>query len=81
MTPTRFAAGGLAAARRTIRTALVALATLVAAACAGGDRIHDRQPGQQYVCHDGKETLAVSTADMFVHQQHGDALGPCPHDG
>ncbi len=63
------------------RLPLLLLAAAIIAGCAGGDRVDDRQYGQQYVCHDGKQTLAVSTADMFVHEQHGDRLGPCPHDG
>lgn len=46
-------------------------------ACASDDSIRDRQYGQQYVCHK-HHTLAVSTADLFVHQSHGDTLGPCP---
>ncbi len=61
--------------------ACLAAAALLTTGCASGDRVADRQYGQQFVCHDGEETLAVSTADMFVHQQHGDSLGPCPHDG
>jgi hypothetical protein len=46
-------------------------------ACVADDSIKNRQYGQQYVCHNHR-TLAVSTADLFVHQSHGDTVGPCP---
>lgn len=47
--------------------------------CATDDTIEERVYGQQLVCHKG-HTQAVSTADSFVHQNHGDTLGPCPKD-
>lgn len=56
---------------------LVSLLTL--GACATDDTISERKYGQQLVCHKG-HTQAVSTADSFVHQDHGDSLGPCPKD-
>jgi hypothetical protein len=56
----------------------LALATLMS--CAVNDQVADRQPGQLLVCHDGK-SLMVSNAGMFVHQGHGDTLGPCPDAG
>lgn len=46
--------------------------------CVSDDSIRDREYGQQYVCHKN-HTLAVSTADLFVHQNHGDTIGPCPN--
>lgn len=58
---------------------LPALACLAVMACAGGDTIEDRRTGQVLVCHNGK-SIAVSNADMFVHQSHGDELGPCLQD-
>ena len=48
-------------------------------ACAIDDDVSKRVYGQQLVCHKG-HTQAVSTADSFVHQDHGDSLGPCPND-
>jgi hypothetical protein len=42
------------------------------------DSIENRQHGQELICHHGKKTLTVSTADSFVHLQHGDTVGPCP---
>lgn len=59
---------------------LAACVALLLAACAASDHVADRQYGQSLVCHEGR-TLSVSNADMFVHQGHGDALGPCPEDG
>lgn len=47
--------------------------------CATDDSISDRRYGQQLVCHKG-HTMAVSNADSFTHQDHGDKLGPCPKD-
>jgi len=44
------------------------------------DSIENRQHGQQLLCHHGKKTLTVSTADSFVHLQHGDTVGPCPDE-
>lgn len=65
----------LRSAARRIHAA--AWLTLALAACVS-DTIHNRRQGQQLVCHDGDETLAVSNADSFVHLDHGDAIGPCP---
>jgi hypothetical protein len=67
--------------KNAIIMSLATVLTILLAACAIGDTVSDRQPGQQLVCHKGEETQAVSTADMFVHEQHGDSLGPCPHEG
>jgi hypothetical protein len=50
------------------------------ASCATDDAVTDRQPGQVMICHDGNSIL-VSNANMFVHENHGDALGPCADDG
>jgi hypothetical protein len=54
-------------------------AVLLLSACAT-DTIDDRRFGQQVVCHDGNQTLAVSNADSFVHLNHGDSPGPCPEE-
>ncbi len=51
----------------------------IVSGCATDDSASDRRYGQQLVCHKG-HTQAVSTADSFVHQNHGDSLGPCPKD-
>ncbi|MDT8320105.1 MAG: hypothetical protein RQ826_06210 [Xanthomonadales bacterium] len=59
------------------RRLLIVLTCLALGACVT-DRIEDRRFGQQILCHDGDQTLAVSNADSFVHLDHGDALGPCP---
>jgi len=48
-------------------------------ACAAGDDVSKRVYGQQLVCHKG-HTQAVSTADSFVHMDHGDSIGPCPKE-
>ena len=58
---------------------IIAIFSLAAvlAACAK-DTIENRRFGQEIICHDGKETLTVSSADSFVHLQHGDSPGPCP---
>jgi hypothetical protein len=45
--------------------------------CASDDVVSKRKPGQQLVCHKG-HTRAVTTGDFFVHQDHGDTVGPCP---
>jgi hypothetical protein len=59
---------------------LLVLVPASLAGCAVSDQVADRQPGQVLVCHEGK-SLMVSNAGMFVHQSHGDALGPCPDGG
>lgn len=66
--------------RRRLAQALALLMTgLFIAGCAS-DTVEQRRFGQQMVCHDGQQTLAVSNADSFVHLDHGDAPGPCPGD-
>ena len=65
----------------SIARALIPILSAASALCLTGcatDTIEDRRFGQQVVCHDGTETLAVSNADSFVHLNHGDAPGPCP---
>lgn len=54
-------------------------ALLFLSACAT-ETIEDRRAGQTLVCHDGKKTLTVSSADNFGHLNHGDTVGPCPGD-
>lgn len=51
---------------------------LIAVAACATDTVDSRRYGQQLVCHNGSETLAVSNADSFGHLDHGDAIGPCP---
>jgi hypothetical protein len=51
----------------------------IVSSCVTDDSASDRKYGQQLVCHKG-HTQAVSTADSFVHQNHGDSLGPCPKE-
>ena len=60
-----------------MRTILLLLCIAMVCGCVSSDPVSKRRYGQQHVCHDDR-TLAVSTADMFVHQDHGDTLGPCP---
>lgn len=45
-------------------------------ACVSDD-VSERKHGQQLVCHKGR-TQAVTTGDYFLHQDHGDTVGPCP---
>jgi len=60
-----------------MRIFLLLIALTCLCACAKNDSISDRKYGQQLVCHNDK-TMAVSNADSFIHQDHGDSLGPCP---
>jgi hypothetical protein len=62
-----------------MRVAIVLISLLLLEACAMSDDVSDRVYGQQLVCHKG-HTRAVSTGDSFVHQDHGDTVGPCPDD-
>jgi len=57
---------------------IVFLASTVCLSACATDSIEDRRFGQQVVCHDGDETMAVSNADSFGHLSHGDPAGPCP---
>ena len=60
-----------------MRFCLVIIAVLGLPGCSTSDSISDRQTGQIIVCHNGK-SIAVSNADMFVHESHGDLISPCP---
>jgi len=62
-----------------MRVTLLLIILTIVGGCATSDKVSDRVYGQQLVCHKG-HTQAVSTADSFVHQDHGDDLGPCPKD-
>ena len=62
-----------------MRILIVLMCLAVVCSCATSDSVSKRRYGQQHVCHKG-HTQAVSTADMFVHQNHGDEIGPCPKD-
>jgi len=63
-----------------MRIVLFLLLTSLLSACAAGDSVASRQPGQILVCHDGR-TMAVSNADLYVHESHDDPLGPCASGG
>jgi hypothetical protein len=65
--------------RINVQCALLLLTLICLSACAT-DSIEDRRFGQQVVCHDGDETMAVSNADSFGHLGHGDTAGPCPQE-
>ena len=62
-----------------MRLLFVLIGLIVLCSCATDDSIADRRYGQQLICHKD-HTIAVSTADSFIHQDHGDAFGPCPRD-
>jgi hypothetical protein len=62
-----------------MRAVLILISLIIVSACATDDTISERKYGQQLVCHKG-HTQAVSAADSFGHQNHGDTLGPCPKD-
>lgn len=62
-----------------MRVFLCLIGLICFSGCATDDSISDRRYGQQLVCHKGR-TMAVSNADSFTHQDHGDKLGPCPKD-
>lgn len=65
--------------KRSAFTLAVAIPLFALLASCAADRVEDRRPGQQLICHDGR-TLTVSNADSFVHLGHGDAPGPCPDE-
>ena len=60
-----------------MRVVIVMSLLVLLACCATSDPVESRQSGQVLICHKGK-TLAVSVADMFVHESHGDSPTPCP---
>jgi len=60
-----------------MRVLMILLCLSTLCHCVSDDALSTRQYGQQFVCHK-HHTLAVSTADLFVHQNHGDTMGPCP---
>jgi len=62
-----------------MRIVVLLISLAILGACAIDDDVSKRVYGQQLVCHKG-HTQAVSTADSFVHQNHGDSIGPCPKD-
>jgi hypothetical protein len=62
-----------------VRALCILVLAVMLSACAR-DTIDNRRFGQQLVCHDGEETLAVSNANSFVHLEHGDSPGPCPDE-
>jgi hypothetical protein len=62
-----------------MRVIFFLLSLTILYSCATSDDVSERVYGQQLVCHKG-HTRAVSTADSFVHLDHGDSLGPCPKD-
>ena len=62
-----------------MRLIIVLACIFIACSCATDDAVSKRRHGQQLVCHKG-HTQAVTTGDFFVHQNHGDSIGPCPED-
>jgi hypothetical protein len=62
-----------------VRALRILLLAVMLSACAK-DTIDSRRFGQQLVCHDGEETLAMSNANSFVHLEHGVSPGPCPDE-
>ena len=62
-----------------MRAVLFLAVLIVLSSCVTDDSISERKYGQQLICHKG-HTQAVSTADSFVHQDHGDTIGPCPKE-
>lgn len=62
-----------------MRAVLFLAGSIIVSACVTDDSISERRYGQQLVCHKG-HTQAVSNADSFVHQDHGDTIGPCPKE-
>ncbi|MGA9574233.1 MAG: hypothetical protein WBS20_09835 [Lysobacterales bacterium] len=62
-----------------MRTMVFLIVLVILSACVTDDDISNRTYGQQLVCHKG-HTKAVSTADSFVHLDHGDSPGPCPKE-
>ena len=60
-----------------MRAVLFLAVLIVLSSCVTDDSISERKYGQQLICHKG-HTQAVSTADSFIHQDHGDTIGPCP---
>jgi hypothetical protein len=62
-----------------MRITVILVCLFALSACATDDDVSKRTYGQQLVCHKG-HTQAVSTADSFVHLDHGDTPGPCPKD-
>jgi len=62
-----------------MRTIALLFCLALLSSCATEDDVSKRVYGQQLVCHKGR-TIAVSTADSFVHMDHGDSAGPCPKE-
>jgi hypothetical protein len=60
-----------------VRALSIFILAAVLSACAK-DTIDDRRFGQQIICHEGEDTLTVSSANSIVHLEHGDSPGPCP---
>ena len=62
-----------------MRVILFLISLTFICSCATEDSVSKRRHGQQLVCHKD-HTMAVSNADSFGHQNHGDTLGPCPKE-
>jgi len=64
---------------KRIRHAVLTLVCLLLVCACVSDDVSKRRYGQQLVCHKGR-TQAVTAGDFFVHQDHGDTVGPCPEE-
>ena len=62
-----------------MRAILILVCLAFVCSCATDDAVSKRKYGQHHVCHKG-HTQAVTAGDFFVHQNHGDTIGPCPED-
>lgn len=60
-----------------MRLAAPCLLCLALSSGCASDDVSKRQYGQYHVCHKGR-TMAVTSGDLIMHQNHGDAIGPCP---
>jgi len=64
---------------KRIKPTVLALVCLTLMCACVSDDVSERKHGQQLVCHKGR-TQAVTTGDFFLHQDHGDTVGPCPEE-
>ena len=60
------------------RLTLVLICLTLVSGCVSDD-VSTRRYGQHYVCHKDR-SIAVTSGDLIVHQDHGDIVGPCPNE-
>jgi hypothetical protein len=60
------------------RVVLVLICLALLSSCVSDD-VSTRRYGQQLVCHKDR-SMAVTSGDLIVHQDHGDMVGPCPNE-